>query len=169
MGEPRSSCSPPREEQKQLCSPHITPSTLVALLCLSGVQQSHGLQLATQPPSQEVLPNRCASPDVFCSSLAEVCMCHFTVGADVTGQDCRAHENWHISECNCSVVCDLMSSAFRLLIHRAVTSPYSLGRSLSFNARSKGTGWGEMFVLPALGTLHQFFSFFKFFSSALSK
>lgn len=73
--------------------------------------------LATQPTSQEVLPYRCASPDVRCSSLAEVYMYRSAVGADMTGQDRRAHEYWDISECNCSVICDLTSSVFHLLIH----------------------------------------------------
>lgn len=163
MGEPRSSCSrsPPNSAGVALLSAHRSFPPGCSLSLWSA---------ATPPSFQEVLPNRCASPDVLCSSLAEVYMHLFSLRADVTRQGCRAHEIRQISECSCSVVYSLTASAFYLLVHRAVTSPYSLGRSLSFNARSKGAVWGEMFILPALGPymLHQFFSF-KFFSSAFSK
>lgn len=141
--------------QERLCPLHIAPSPPA---CSPSLWHAAKLQVCSWP--HNCLLNRCASPGVPCSSLAEVYMYHFSARAAMIRQDCKAHEKWHISECNCSVVCDGAPSVF----HQAGTSPCSLGRSLSFIATSKGTGWGEMFILPALSpyTLHQFFSLFKF-------
>lgn len=113
------SCSPPEAAGRALPFAHCSFSPAVLL------------SLATEPSSQKFFSVD-VCPDVL---LAEVCMCHFSVRAGVTRQDCRAHEDWCTSECDCSAVCDLTSLVFHLLIHQAVMSP--LGRSLSFNTTSK--------------------------------